>query len=264
MLKEQERLKDILIQQEQKLNKKKDQLHMQQQLQKERLEYFEQNGKFPLKKPDVNINDHHDFLRTNQQEDSVLNGEIERLDFDKPLSEADVCDLASEAEKENIDTTFNVRNKVSTATSPMSKSQFDRPLHSIATSPIRMDQSKAVQHTPPRGIDVATSISYQNAGMRSPKSPSLQEITGDRQGNLPMHANRQRTPKAHLSPSAAVSKKPGDKTMTVVDIVNCLEEYPKFSPSRSNFSPAHHQSIEEDPEVSEQESKILEEIFFLS
>lgn len=102
LLLEQERLKDILVQQEQKLSKKKDQLHMQQQLQKERLEYFEQNGKFPLKKPDFHGNDDHDFLRTNQQEDSVFNGEIERLDFDKPLSEADVGDLASEAEKENI------------------------------------------------------------------------------------------------------------------------------------------------------------------
>lgn len=88
-----------------------------------------------------------------------------------------------------------------------------------------------ILNTPTRKMDAATSYSR-----RSPRSPlpDSEFMELPRQNNLPLQVNRQRAPK---SPPQRLSSTPGEKTLSVVEIVNSLEEEPTTRPS-SLRSPA--------------------------
>ena len=76
LLEEQNRLQEILHDQEKQLKQRQEQLIQKRKMQHERINSLENDG------PD---------------DGSVFNGRVERLDFDKPLSEVDVDDIPDEA-----------------------------------------------------------------------------------------------------------------------------------------------------------------------
>lgn len=317
LLEEQNRLQQILRDQEEQLKERQRQLIEKRKMQHERINSLEENMDLG-----------------NQDDGSVFNGRVGRLDFDKPLSEVDVDDIPDEA----ADMVQGRNSRHSIATSPIPKSpptaekgtSISRMECSVQanlpTTPPRADvgtsisrfeinnQADDIIYTPPRN-DVGTSISRvlqpsQSDLLTTPTKKDVDrfidkmtEVTANlsamsqsspganRQGNLPLPSNRGR------SNMLSTGKAPGDKTLSVVDIVNSLDEDfcnpqltgsyrspvqkssnkvknldPKLAPhkyrepvqTRTHGSLKKQNTYEDESTIEEQEeSHILEDIFFL-
>ncbi|KAL3885475.1 hypothetical protein ACJMK2_025531 [Sinanodonta woodiana] len=219
LLEEQRRLKDILTQQEQQLLQKKEQIEQRQLLQNERLEFYKENGKFPFnqgvrgEESDNNARSSVvgstglDFVRVHKETEDKenVNALRRRFSFDG-------------IETESTDNAVHVRSRISAATSPIPQASHAFKV-SMATSPIHSPAhsrtSSGEIDSIPRLVDVATSISYSS---RSPLTDA-----GNKQGNLGMQTNRQRT---RNSPREADnnSSTPGEKTLNVLEIINSIDD----------------------------------------
>ncbi|XP_076082248.1 uncharacterized protein LOC143052956 [Mytilus galloprovincialis] len=249
LMEEQNRLQDVLREQERQLQDRQKQLIEKRKMQHERINSLEEK------------------IALGQQEDgSVFNGRVDKLDFDKPLSEVDEDDIPNEA-ADMVEQGRISRHSIATSPLPhtlprtpptaekgtsisrmecsvQANIPITPPRVDIGTSISRMEYPNLaddILHTPSR-YDVGTSISRvlqpsnyddqltptkrdvnkfidkmtevtSNLAAMSPGSPGV-----SRQGNLPLPANRGRS---NLSPAV---KFPGDKTLSVVDIVNSLDE----------------------------------------
>nr|XP_022306436.1 uncharacterized protein LOC111112874 isoform X2 [Crassostrea virginica] len=243
LLEEQNRLRKILIEQEAQLKRKQDLIQERRMTQQARMDYLERNGEFPDRGEDAGS------VFSVPDNGSVLDGRIDRLNLERCWSEEDVRSLGSDKEEfqpgignkvtkkheplQEMKTNSDSKEKLTRATSPIKMESGDDDgalstpqLIDAATSySRRLDHSmeeeeveEALLNTPTRKMDAATSYSR-----RSPCSPvlDLDVMELPRQNNLPLQTNRQRASK---SPVQRLPTKPGEKTLSVVEIVNSLEE----------------------------------------
>ncbi|KAK3095534.1 hypothetical protein FSP39_015824 [Pinctada imbricata] len=233
LLKEQDKLKKILVEQEKALRSKQDLLKKKQELQRDRIQYFEENGNFPKRmenvSPQIDVDD-----------GSVFSGKVEKLNLDRHLSDDDIKpysddEIPREIGRKRQTEKEDIKNYTTKATSPL-----PHHYHSMGTSPIRLESQNGLpapvfpshvdactsisrildkdegRRTPTHLEDVSKSAVYKNP--RSPKSPRLADFSDEsRQNNLPIQSNRQRS-------NDSAPRTPGDKTLSVVEIVNSLEE----------------------------------------
>lgn len=172
LLDEQRRLKSILMSQENQLKTRQKLIHRQKELQQDRMEFFDKNGKFPLEKKSESPRNPTPVSNTSPEDKApslpkssppplVLNhgGDDDGSLFEYEVKKLDF-DLADEEGKED-----------GTKTPPKS----ERQQRSMATSPIiRMDSpGGSVHRSPGRGVDVATSVSHINLSPRLVKAFSL-------------------------------------------------------------------------------------------
>ncbi|XP_056002098.1 protein hinderin-like isoform X3 [Ostrea edulis] len=262
LLDEQKRLRMILVEQETQLKKKQDIIEKRRTTQQARMDYLERNGEFP----DDADNDGSVF--NVQDGGSVFEGQVDRLNLDRYLSEENILNISDREEihKDFGGASNNIRSK-----EPPARSQF-REIHihgpkypttemhlqdryTRATSPMRLEaECGGSAPSTPRLIDAATSYSRRmdqsmeevgedpvdtpkrrmdaatSYSCRSPRSPIQDHDFTDlpKQNNLPLQTNRQ---KGSKSPVSRLPSTPGEKTLSVVEIVNSLEAEPTSHPS---------------------------------
>ncbi|XP_041356561.1 uncharacterized protein LOC121373851 isoform X2 [Gigantopelta aegis] len=162
---------------------------------------------------------------------------------------------------------LGVRSRISAATSPISMTRI-----SVGTSPLRQDGSGVASCPPLERVDAGTSVSYRHIS-RTPPRPS------PRQGNLPLHIDRQDSGSPEL-----MANSPVENGLSILEIVDSIQdgrlshnvslERPeqiteeRIHTSREQSFREHsfrEQSLHEDVDEEEnlEESRILEEIFFL-
>lgn len=300
LLDEQRRLKDILRSQEAQIKTRQNLIEQQRDLQQDRMEFFEKNGKFPLGRdlgvpedtkenvpPPPPISMPLPQGQTQGDDDgSLFNYGVKKLNFDTE---------GEEVPDEAMKTPPNARQ---------------RNQQSMATSPIRMMSPSDRATSSPHRVDAATSVSHINISPRTQKhnesvedlllgqqlgnlplphstatrgSPGLQSSF---QNNLPLQSNRGRSNQSPVSKPTA-----GNKTLSVIEILNTMEKSPSWSGSVRNHrnspglsggvhrnknsprqnlqrdSPAYNtpQKSEAlyDEDGDEEESQILEDVFFL-
>ncbi|XP_052787521.1 protein hinderin-like isoform X2 [Mya arenaria] len=315
LLMEQENLKGILEKQERQLKERQYEYTKRQELQKERMEFYQKGGKFPA-------------FKLNFDEDEAENGENPgaknrneasdgEIDEDEDFEELERGSEGGYVRKEDqgtfekyspqrnleIDEEVQIQSRISAGASPMTTPTKVKVVTKV-TSPATSQESevrsqRSVRSTlgsgrsdtgsgAPRGVDAATSISY-----RTP----LKDATS-RQGNLTLGVNRHRSsplhskysPRSESLPSSSLpsSRVPGEKTLNVLEIVNSMDEGPSTPIQRqfeelenfpSNITPTrggtkktvassrpprqYSTKLLDDSEESAEESKILEDIFFL-
>ncbi|KAL5020443.1 hypothetical protein ScPMuIL_003335 [Solemya velum] len=252
LLDEQNRLRQVLLDQEEQLHLRQEQLERKQNEQKKRLERFEQRIDLS---PAVG-------------ECKEVNSPCEALLI--PKSQMHVCDEEENSIAHDINIgSPKVHSHLSVATSPAGNFPVNKV--SMATSPVQMSSPDVeLNGFSPRLVDVATSISYRSQRLTA----FMNDM--DRQGNLPLMSNRQKS-----SPAVPSSTTPGEKTLSVVEIVNSLDEKPiqldgsylenPFSPSHARGSPKKNYSSPQQANISHdnsgndeaEESQILEDVFFL-
>ncbi|OWF53304.1 protein hinderin-like [Mizuhopecten yessoensis] len=305
LLDEQRRLKNVLMSQETQIKTRQNLIEQQQDLQQDRMEFFEKNGKFPLGRVTVapeggnplpNISPKENVppppvsmpLPQGDDDGSLFNYGVKKLDFDIEGEDA---------------------GEESTKTPPKSK---QRNQHSMATSPFRMVSPRGRATSSP-GVDVATSVSHINLsphtqrhnesvedlllGQRDslPHSPDNRCSPGRQgyQNNLPLQSNRGRSNQTPVSKPSA-----GNKTLSVIEILNTMEQSPswsgsvrstrnspgwsggvhsnkdsqrqlgglrvhKNSPARGYITTQKPEALYDFEEAEEEESQILEDVFFL-
>ncbi|XP_061195006.1 protein hinderin-like isoform X1 [Saccostrea echinata] len=263
LLEEQKRLRKVLMEQEAQLKRKQDIIEKRRSTQQARMDYLEKNGEFPDK------DDNEGSVFNVPDSGSVCEGRVDKLNLDRCLSEEDIFNLEDkeeirrEAANKGASTDFplreptaiskiqeiktlgpknypksNTQEKYTRATSPLKLESEDTG--STPSTPRLIDAatsySRRLDHsiervaedpvtTPTRRMDAATSYSC-----RSPRSPVPNEdfIDLPRQNNLPLQTNRQRACKTS---SPRLPSTPGEKTLSVVEIVNSLEEESPAHPS---------------------------------
>lgn len=287
LLDEQDRLKKVLEKQERQLKERHYEYNKRQELQKERMEFYANGGKFPALKLD--------FDNVSEKE-LVSDEERELLEMvPKEIVNADDVELKRNDPDNDIeiDDQVQVKSQVSVGPSPLTILPHGSR-EPKAVSPVHSHGSqRSVQSDIPKFVDVATSISY-----RSPLKDA-----SNRQGNLPLYSNRQlqNQESHHASPNRpCASRHPGEKTLNVVELVNSLEDPPISARSgghnerdrennpianltqnkyllqekgslahqyRKYISPSQARStsakLMDEQDESVEESKILEDIFFL-
>ncbi|XP_064645781.1 uncharacterized protein LOC135499071 [Lineus longissimus] len=228
LLREQHRLRKILHEHEGMLREKQLQLHRQQEKQRRRMKTFEKTGEFPL--PTDTEESGPDAV-----EEKAQKGRIP-IPVDLPPSPVH-------------------KSFIEAGTSPLRFSD-EAPLPAsplfmdVATEMTQPDQVAPSLRSPPPNA-------YIDDGCRRLSSPGL-DFDAGRQGNLPLVYNRQRTTPRSTSLTPPLS----ERALSVVEIVDSLEHSePLFSP-RHVLDRGSHRS-ESDEEVEEEESKLLEDVFFL-
>ncbi|XP_060560840.1 uncharacterized protein LOC132720677 isoform X2 [Ruditapes philippinarum] len=307
LLDEQERLRLVLEKQELQLQTRKYEYDKRKELQEQRMKFYKEGGKFPALK-----------LEFDNGSERGGNMDDEDDDDDRVVGKASGKglvgrDQASEVEMYSprneiniaygyVDDEVQVKSRVSMGTSPIATPPRSNKVNT-GTSPARSVDT--ADSDVPRLVDVATSISY-----RTP----LKDASNHLQGNLPLGCNRQRSSPLgkqwrEMEPEVTV-RKPGEKTLNVLEIVNSMDEEPPLtssyddlenrpnklftpnkyithgkgaqsSPYRQYTSPAQRKNqansrtsqvqqktslgnkLLSEEEESLEESKILEDIFFL-
>ncbi|XP_060066036.1 protein hinderin-like [Ylistrum balloti] len=326
LLDEQQRLKDILRSQEAQIKTRQNLIEQQRDLQQDRMEFFEKNGKFPLGRETAVPEGGNPT--TNTSISSKENIPPPPVSLPLPQGQAQGDDDGSlfnyGVKKLNFDLEGEDVGEECTKTPPKSQ---QRNQQSMATSPIRMvSPRERATSSPYRGVDAATSVSHihlsprtqkhnesvedlllgQQVNLPLPHSPTIRSSTGQYQNNLPLQSNRGRSNQSPVSKPSA-----GDKTLSVIEILNTMEKSPSLSgsvrgnknspglsgsvhgnrnspgwsggvhrdkdgPSRSGGSrgqvqsprhgyitPQKSDSLYDFVEAEEEESQILEDVFFL-
>ncbi|XP_046549288.1 uncharacterized protein LOC124259223 [Haliotis rubra] len=265
LLEEQIRLKHVLLEQEAQLREKQEQLKHRGLQEKE--------FKFQPVLTDVeNQNIQNRFVDVNKK---TQNGGTDRHSGQPRMAKETVVtenrgieDLAKRLEYSGLSLSrSNSGSDISSqkGRSKQMKSAGTSPINirqgvSIGTSPVRLDASGRLTPDIPDLIDAGTSVSYRHIS-RSPQ-----------QSNLPF--NHQRTsPSPHIKGSPS----PGDKTLAVLELVNSIEKnngslggsFHSREESFVGYTSPHSQSRDQSLSDREgqtedlEESKILEEVFFL-
>ncbi|XP_067653605.1 uncharacterized protein [Haliotis asinina] len=267
LLEEQIRLKHVLLEQESQLREKHEQLK-RRELQEKEFKFQPvltevENQNIQSRPFDVNIvndtqnggTDRHSGQLTIAKETAVsekrgIGGLAKRLEYSSlSLSRSNSgSDISSQKGR--------AKQMKSAGTSPINS----RQAVSIGTSPVRLDTSGRLTPDIPDVIDAGTSVSYRHIS-RSPQ-----------QSNLPL--NQQRT---SPSPHSKGSPSPGDKTLAVLELVNSIKKNNgsldgSFHSREESFvgytslpNQSRDQSLSDREGQAEdlEESKILEEVFFL-
>ncbi|XP_060602104.1 protein hinderin-like isoform X4 [Ruditapes philippinarum] len=317
LLDEQERLRLVLEKQELQLQTRKYEYDKRKELQEQRMKFYKEGGKFPALKLEFdngserggNIDDVDD------DDDSVVGkasgkalvrrDQASEVEMYSPRNEINIVIRRTRSIMSKSgchDDEVQVKSRVSMGTSPIATPPRSNKVNT-ATSPSRSVDT--ADSDVPRLVDVATSISY-----RTP----LKDASNHLQGNLPLGCNRQRSSPSgkqwrEMEPEVNV-RKPGEKTLNVLEIVNSMDEEPPLtssyddlenrpnklftpnkyithgkgaqsSPYRQYTSPAQRKNqantrtsqvqqktslgnkLLSEEEESLEESKILEDIFFL-
>ncbi|KAL4216391.1 hypothetical protein ACF0H5_024117 [Mactra antiquata] len=219
LLDEQERLRKILEKQEQQLSHRKYEYDKRVELQKQRMDFYREGGKFPALKLDFESNDDKASINNDDAgKGSVMTGQSSHVEMYSPTPRENIeivvrktrYLLSNDGCQENKE--VQVKSHVSMATSPISSPRCNKI--TISTSPVISQDSE--DQDVPKFVDVATSISY-----RTP----TKEVNDFQQGNLPLGCNRQR-----LDVNVSVPTL-GEKTLNVLELVNSMEEDP-ISPSQ--------------------------------
>ncbi|XP_048236825.1 uncharacterized protein LOC124151633 [Haliotis rufescens] len=267
LLEEQIRLKHVLVEQETQLREKQVQLNHRQQQQLQEKEFHfkpvltdidDQNIQSRL--GDVNFvkgtrngqTDRHSGQPRSVTE-TVASGNRGIEDLAKRLEYSGLSLSRSNSGSDISSQKGRTKQMKSAGTSPINS----RAGVSIGTSPVRLDTSGRLTPDIPDLIDAGTSVSYRHI----PRSPQ--------QSNLPLPFNRQRTSPSHSKGAPS----PGDKTLAILELVNSIEKNEgsldgsvrcKEADTSLNIQ-SRDQSLSGREEQAEdlEESKILEEVFFL-
>ncbi|XP_052267572.1 protein hinderin-like isoform X2 [Dreissena polymorpha] len=303
LLLEQERLREVLEKQERQLKERQSEYQKRQDLQKERMEFYQKDGKFPAFK--LNFDDEGPGRESTNESEAERSHEEQEGKSD--ISDAEINDRglkrgnhAPQDEEKASYEKYSPRGQVEIGTSPLATPTKVTKATSPPRSPSDSNPSsqrsqgstsqRSTGSDGPRLVDVATSVSY-----RTPLKDA-----SNRQGNLTLAVNRHKSspPKKNSSQPESLSsaRSVGEKTMNILEIVNSMEEETptrvrgyydeyenkpmgpasknaktktgsQFSTLRQYTSPGQTRTrpgkLLEDPEESIEENKILEDIFFL-
>ncbi|XP_013409110.1 protein hinderin [Lingula anatina] len=235
LIQEQNRLRQILAEQEGQLKQKQQQLHNRQLEQRQRLMHFEKTGQFP--QPLSNLEGKAPIGAGQYKAQSPVSDQMEGdiSDTDKNLEflenhGVDTSPLRSSRARSRLEDRFQ---------------EGGSNLTSVATSPI----------SPERAAGNATSP--QRSSFMKVMSPAQRSVVKTyKQGNLPLHLNRQKTsPMKRTAETSPVSS----KAMSVVDIVESIENGDSPRPLGNRIV-----EFEDDVQAAEEEeSRVLEEVFFM-
>ncbi|XP_033725367.1 protein hinderin-like [Pecten maximus] len=211
LLDEQRRLKDILRSQESQIKTRQNLIEQQRDLQQDRLEFFEKNGKFPLgREPEV------PSTNTISSKENIPPPPPVSMPLPHAQGDDDGSLFDYGVKKLNFDAEGDDAGEEAMKTPPKSQ---QRNQHSMAYISKTQRHNESVE-------DLL--LGQQLGNLPLPHSPATRGSPGQQshQNNLPLQSNRGRSNQSPVSKPSA-----GNKTLSVIEILNTMEKSPSWSGS---------------------------------